>query len=610
MSFAKFNLFSRFHFGRKGTTATISVVAVLLIIGLVVAAVLPTGAKAKAESLPPTTTTSAGGSASTTSTTLFKGTPGSLYSAAVKAENAKPGTSAWRITGNQTPTNIEGYASKVSVNQGNSFTLFVSTTSNSYVVEAFRMGYYQGLLGRLIWTSPTLTGFQQPACPILKPSNTVECNWKPSLTIKTNSSWFPGDYLLKLVGNNGAQKWVPITVRNDQSNAAVVVVNAVTTWEAYNLYGGYDLYSGPNGYSDRATKVSFDRPYDYYFGQGAADFYGNELPLVALVEKMGLNVTYITDVDLQKRPSLISNHRVLISLGHDEYYSPQMRHALTVAQQNGTNLMFLGANAIFRRIRFESTSLGPDRIEVNYRVASLDPMNGVNNAEVTTNWPAGPDPRPESALIGIQYACNPVRYDMVITDPSSWIFANTGLKFGSRIHNLVGSEYDGFDPYSPYPSSLQLLANSPVLCRNQPGFSDMSYYTTPQGEGVFATGTNLWVAALGSPCPTFMGNCPIAPVVQITKNVLTAFGSGLPGIKHPSLPNAMQVFRYPPIPAMRPVPPPTTTTTTTTTTIPQSTKTTAPNSSSTTTTAANGSASTTTTTTRVPSPSTTLPPGG
>ncbi len=606
------NLFKHMKLSRNKTIITILIVIAILIVGTgATVALISTSRNGKSvKSLAKTSTSSTTPSSrAKTSAPLYKAAPGPLYSAAVVAENNKPGTSAWRITGNQTPTNIEGYASKVSVNQGNSFTLFISTTSQSYVVQAYRMGYYQGLLGRLVWTSKRLSGVQQPPCPLLKPSNTIECNWQPSLVVKTDSSWFPGDYLLKLVGNNGAQKWVPITVRNDRSNAAVVVLNSVTTWQAYNLYGGYDLYSGPNGYSDRATKVSFDRPYDYYFGQGAADFYGNELPLVALVEKMGLNVTYITDVDLQKRPSLLSNHRVLISLGHDEYYSPQMRHALTVAQQNGTNLMFLGANAIFRRIRFESTALGPDRIEVNYRIASLDPMNGVNNALVTTNWPAGPDPRPESALIGIQYACNPVRYDMVITDPSSWIFANTGLKFGSRIHNLVGSEYDGFNPYDPHPSNLQLLANSPVLCRNQPGFSDMSYYTTPKGAGVFATGTNLWVAALGSPCPSFMGSCPIAPVVQITKNVLTAFGSGLPGLKHPSIPNAMQVWKNPPIPGIKPVPTPTTTTTSACGQGTGSTTTTSANSKSTTsTTSACGQG--TGSTTNSASPSTTLSSGG
>lgn len=452
------------------------------------------------------------------------------------------------------------------------------------------MGYYQGKLGRLIWTSPRLTGRKQATCPVLKPSNTVECNWKVSYTIKTNSFWFPGDYLLKLVGNNNAQRWVPITVRNDRSNAAVVVVNAVTTWQAYNKYGKYDLYSGPTGYSDRATKVSFDRPYDYYFGQGAADFPGNELPLVALVEKMGLNVTYVTKVDLQKRPTLISNHRVLISLGHDEYYSPQMRHALTVAQQSGTNLMFLGANAIFRRVRFENTKVGVDRIEVNYRVASLDPMNKINPSLVTTNWPSPPDPRPESALIGIQYACNPVRNDMIITDPSSWIFSGTGLKFGSRIQNLVGSEYDGFSPYDPYPKDLQILAHSPVLCHNRPGFSDLSYYTTSAGAGVFATGTNLWVAALGTPCPSFMGSCPIQPVATITENILRAFGSGLPGLTHPSKANALQVYYHPPIP---PIPPVVTTTTTSSTT---TTSTTLPTHSTTTTTVATGHTSSTSTT--------------
>jgi hypothetical protein len=37
------------------------------------------------------------------------------------------------------------------------------------------------------------------------------------------------------------------------------------------------------------------------------------------------------------------------------------------------NLMFLGANAGFRRIRLEPSEHGPHRLEVNYRNAREDP---------------------------------------------------------------------------------------------------------------------------------------------------------------------------------------------------------------------------------------------
>ena len=68
--------------------------------------------------------------------------------------------------------------------------------------------------------------------------------------------------------------------------------------------------------------MSFDRPYD---NEGAADFIGNELPLVSFVESKGLDVSYWTDVDLHRSPALLLNHRALLTLGHDEYWSTAMR---------------------------------------------------------------------------------------------------------------------------------------------------------------------------------------------------------------------------------------------------------------------------------------------
>lgn len=530
---------------------------------------------------------------------------GALYSTAIQHENLLPGTSAWRITGPQSGTYIEGYASSTSVPQGQSFKVFVSDQSPSFRIEAFRMGYYQGLLGRHIWTSPQIPSQSQPACPVASVTNMVNCNWAPSLTIRTTAAWVPGDYLLKLVSNNDYQSYVPITVVNYSSNAAVLLINAVTTWQAYNKWGGWDLYAGPN-IGQRSTMVSFNRPYSYYFGQGAADFIGNELPMVALAEKMGLNATYITSVDIQQHPMLLQDHSEVLSLGHDEYWSPTMRQGITAAREHGVNLAFLGANAIFRRIRFASSANGPDRIEINYRIASLDPMYGVNNQKVTTNWPSPPVPDPEGNLIGIQYQCNPVDYPMIITDPSAWVFNHTGLTMGAEIPNLVGSEFDGYGyNYTP-PPTLQLLANSPVLCHNVPYFSDMSYYTAPSGAGVFATGTNLWVAAVGINCAPPLQNCPISPVVKITENVIEAFGNGPASTKYPATPNAASVSARPPYGPLRPIPPPTTTTSTTaprtypSTTLPpskSSTSTTASYETSTTIGTATGTTSTPSTTT-------------
>jgi hypothetical protein len=461
----------------------------------------------------------------------------------VQAENAKPGSTGWNITGDQVAGSIEGYTDKVSAVQGDQVRLYVSTVAPSFHVEAYRMGWYGGDLGRLVWRSPEVPGTKQAPPTVLPGTNTVVANWSPSLTFTVGRDWPPGDYLLKLVGSGGQQYRYPLTVRDDSSSSAYLVMNAVTTWQAYNLWGGYDLYKGLSGsgysYANRSRVVSFDRPYSFDFGGGAADFIGNELPLVSFVEKEGLDVSYWTDVDLDERPQLLARHRVLISLGHDEYWSTAMRQGVVSAIGQGVNLAFLGANAMYRHIRFQASALGPDRLVVCYKSASEDPLYGKDNSQVTVNWPDPPLDMPESEVIGDMYECNPVKADMVVSEASSWLLAGTGAQDGTAYPDLVGSEYDRYIPSLPGPTNIEILAHSPLRCRGRPSYADMTYYSAPSGAGVFATGTNVWVAALADSCQA--QPCSAAFARQVTANMLAAFGRGPAGLAHPSVPNWRQL---------------------------------------------------------------------
>jgi hypothetical protein len=476
-------------------------------------------------------------------------TPDGLTAGWVKAENAKPGDTGWNLsnTSHQAPGAIEGYADQVSVVSGQSVTLFVSTVAPTFHIEAYRMGWYGGDGGRLVWRSDEMPGTKQAAPTLTPGTNMIEAHWTPSLTVPVTVAWPPGDYIFKLVGSGSQQSRVPLTVRDDSSTAAYVINNSVTTWQAYNLWGGYDLYQGrsPQGaeaFADRSRVVSFDRPYEFGFGGGAADFIGNELPLVSMAERLGLDVTYSTDIDLHQAPERLAQHRALISLGHDEYWSTVMRDGVTTARDHGVNLLFLGANAIYRHIRFEPSPLGPDRHEIDYKSASEDPITPVDPTEATSDWPSPPDPRPESTIIGDMYICNPVKADMVIVDPSSWVFARTGLAQGARLPALVGSEYDRYDPSLPGPSNIQILAHSPLTCRGQRDHSDVTYYTAASGAGVFAVGTNLWVAALEGACAPGTSPCVSEVTQRITENVLAVAGAGPAGTAHPSQANSTTYY--------------------------------------------------------------------
>ncbi len=250
----------------------------------------------------------------------------------VLAENKKPGTSDWHITGPVSHGDIEGFADATSINVGQSVRLFVSTKGGGYRVEAYRIGWYGGRQARLVWRSDPLRGSRQREATVDPTTNMAEARWSPSLTVKTDRSWPPGNYLFKLVADNGYAQYVPLTVRDDPSKASLLVINAVTTWQAYNQYGGYSLYKGPDGRrGSRARAVSFDRPYEAHF-LGAGQFLQFELPAVRVAERAGVPLGYATDIDLHADPHLLDGARAMLTLGHDEYWSTAMRQAATAAR--------------------------------------------------------------------------------------------------------------------------------------------------------------------------------------------------------------------------------------------------------------------------------------
>jgi hypothetical protein len=161
---------------------------------------------------------------------------------------------------------------------------------------------------------------------------------------------------------------------------------------------------------------------------------------------------------------------------------------------------------------------------------------------VTVSWREPPLRRPESSLVGTYYECNPVEADMVIADPSAWVFAGTDMAAGDRFVGLVGPEYDGYEPTAPQPPGpVQVLAHSPLRCRGQADHSDMTYYSTPSGAGVLATGTNWWVSRLSPDCKADPKCDP--RIGRITTNILEAFGAGPAGRAHPSRANYSEISR-------------------------------------------------------------------
>jgi hypothetical protein len=470
--------------------------------------------------------------------------PAKPHHTAPVPENALPGDPHWQITNPGAPQDIEGYSGQVSVLTGESFPLFVSTTSPGFRVTAYRIGWYGGAGARQVWRSGHVPGHVQPAPSLVSPTRTIQTTWEPSLTVPTDD-WPAGSYLLRLDADSGAQRFAPVTVRSASTAGQVVLKNGVATWQAYNLWGGYDLYNGPGGiddYDNRSLAVSLDKPFNE---NGAPLFLVYELNAIQLAERMNLPLAYVTSMDIAADPQLLNGASALISLGHDEYWTPAERANVTAARDAGVNLAFLGANAMFRRTRLASTALGENRLVICYRTSyTEDPMYGRDNSLVTTDWREPPYPDPESSLTGTLYESNPTTADYVVVTPSSWIFAGTGVAKGTSFPGLVGTEYDRVNPGAPVQRPIQVLSHSPLTCRGINSYSDSAYYTHASGAGVFNSGTMRWVQAITGGHQ--YGITPAANqfVKQATSNILRAFADGPAAARYPALDNLDAMDEY------------------------------------------------------------------
>jgi hypothetical protein len=462
------------------------------------------------------------------------------------SENSLPGNPNWPIRHLGKPDAMMGYAGQASVLPGEPITLFASTTARSFTVNAYRMGWYRGARARLVWRSGTVHGSQQSKPTVVAPTNTVEANWGPSLTIPTHD-WPEGCYLLRMDAESGAQRFVPVTVRSVDGKGKVVIKNSVETWQAYNTWGGYDLYNGPGGiadYNNRSLVVSLNRPYD---ASGAYMFLYHELKLITLAERLGLPLAYTTNLDLTTDPTVLTGASALFSLGHDEYWAPPERANVTAARDAGMNVAFLGANCMFRRTRLGDIGPAGARQVICYKTSYMqDPMYGKDNALVTSDWPEPPNPDPESSLTGTLYESNPTSASFVVATPQAWMFKGTGVRQGTRFTGLVGIEYDRVNPGSPVERPIQVLSHSPLTCRGVNSYSDSCYYTHSGGAGVFNTGTMRWVASMAPPYPPFGLNRHTATfTTQVTTNVLRAFADGPAAARYPAQDNLDAMDEWP-----------------------------------------------------------------
>jgi len=502
-------------------------------------------------------------------------------------ENCKLGNDSrdWDVNADGDQT-IQGFSKPFTVNQGEKIDFKIKTDSQNYRIDIYRVGWYAGLGARHVDTiKPTASLPQlQPDCIREAATLLFDCdNWGVSATWHVPQSAVSGVYLARLIRQDGQPTWradnsqygadrrfsypdetpgkmaappqkirhaygalghgrlanalrepqaslIYFVVREDASRSSMIFQTSDTTWQAYNLYGGANTYYALDPPYRRAYKVSYNRPFQTRATRAVNILFGAEYPMIRWLESNGYDLSYQSGIDTHRNPtSQLVNHKIFLSVGHDEYWSGQQRKNVEDARDSGLNLAFFSGNEVFWRTRWENDY----RHLVVYKESQARSKIDPNITEWTGTFrdsrsfnPIGA--RPENALTGTIFTVNAWRHD-ALEVPSAFsklrFWRNTSIQNLANGQKkvikpgLLGHEWDedidnGFRPAGLVRLSrttinnLWMVQDFIVNCDSGTGTHSLVIYRAASGALVFGAGTVQWSWGLDSHRDTETGVPP------------------------------------------------------------------------------------------------------
>jgi len=442
---------------------------------------------------------------------------------------------------------IRGYPGRASVAPGEQLVLRVSTDA-----PRFRVAFHR-------WTDGFIPMHETDWLDgqYAEPRGAAD-DWQwPQYTFDIPQDWPSAVYIAHLQEPEATPLDLAMT-----SAAALFVVRGtgrskllykipLATYHAYNCTGGGCFYDTQTFSQDPpGARVSLQRPGGGIGGDtwGARDHYDLrssrqtfahwDARFIQWLVREGYAPEFCTDFDIHNDPALLGNYRLVLSVGHDEYWSETTRDRVEAHVTRGGNAAFFGANLCWWRIHVVEGG------------AAIVCHQGGPKGAYDHWWPQTGAGRPEDALAGVSYRHGGGWWDgpretagYLVQDAGHWVFEGTGLRHGVAFGKdtwppVVGYECDGA-PLSAFdtetgiatlspdagrcgtPSGFRLLAASPLgdrwqerppreLHKTGEGIHAATMGIFTRNGTVFTAGTTDWAQVLGQdPC-----------VDQITRNVI------------------------------------------------------------------------------------------
>lgn len=305
----------------------------------------------------------------------------------------------------------------------------------------------------------------------------------------------------------------------------ILFMLATGTWTAYNDWGGANHYFGTFGpnKNEGSPHLSLHRPWTrgmLWLPNGASRIAQNRMPemndlpgypskewgyshgwgqyyaaagwaqfdrhFAVWAEKEGFGFDIITQTDLHYRPEILDNYSCLVTVGHDEYWSWDMRKTVEEWVEKGGHFSRFGGNFLWQ-IRLEDD--GARQVCWKTKAPQYDPVRDDPEKKhlLTASWESGGVSWPGASTVGVN-GCHGMygswggfaprgSRGFTVYRPEHWAFEGTDLRyadvFGAEA-GIFGYEVDGlnytFERGLPYPvadpgvpEGIEILAMSPAV---------------------------------------------------------------------------------------------------------------------------------------------------
>jgi hypothetical protein len=451
---------------------------------------------------------------------------------------------------------IQGYPEESSPFPGDTIVVRASTDAPWFRIDAYRQSETLKYVSSSGWLAGTFAADHRNEDDWGKdgiaPDGNFAAGWA-AFRYHVPGDWPSGVYILMFVegdANQTPRSPLPDTSSSDArtGKAMIVVKNPqpgiisqvlykvpLFTYQAYNAVGGNSIYQRHDVHFHRPGGGTGGTPWDAWnfdpFDGTSSPrqvFAHWDAPFIAWLESAGYRIDYCTDLDVHRDGmALLANYALVLSVGHDEYYSEPMRHALETFRNAGGNIAFFSGNTCWWRAEFDQAD----------RLLML-------GQQTIQNW-SGAVGRPEDSLTSVSYR-NAGEGDQVrprvgytAQHTEQWPFEGTALHQGDGLGDrdgIVGYECDGAPCAVPGPLPIEPTFNN--LNDGTPsglmilGTADTNSFSGPQGNHTATMGMYSQSGTIFTGATTDWPRVAVVDqrVGRVTKNVIDRLGGNPKGL--------------------------------------------------------------------------------